>query len=501
MMKKTKGRFDRIRAGLLILAILLTAATGILVMNTPLKAPEGTWNEDVYEVKAAVSSYPEVELEQVSENSNLMNPLTREAEDKQENLREKSEKAQQSKDDLSQDRKGSESHNDNSTEKSGDEKTEAKNPQESRDTAGNDNTGSGFEQKYDDLPEDALVQQDLQVSDLMKEIGLDDPAQILSVRNITGFGSDTLLQSINGVYAALLSTKGTTIIQIKYKDAEGATQLYVKKINYVRPEGSTPAEKQPLIRTNLKENGIYNQETLNFDVWITDYRGKALAYSDMEVTVNGEPADYIGEMSRQTYSTQLRSGANTISVEITDEYQYTVRKEYTVFYQTGKGTITISLEAGTIGIPYLVRPKKIDVESGVSLSHVVDEFLKAEGFSYSYTGDLDDGFYLAKIHKKNMIKDYKIPSDLAGKIKKDELLFDETGYESLSNLGEFDFCQGSGWMYSINGLYSSYGFNKAYVQDGDVVRIRFTLAYGKDIGGYETMAGTYGVLESYGKEW
>ena len=86
------------------------------------------------------------------------------------------------------------------------------------------------------------------MSDLMKEIGLDDPAQILSVRNITGIGSDTLLQSINGVYAALLSTKGTTIIQIKYKDAEGATQLYVKKINYVRPEGSTPAEKQPLIR-------------------------------------------------------------------------------------------------------------------------------------------------------------------------------------------------------------------------------------------------------------
>ena len=89
-------------------------------------------------------------------------------------------------------------------------------------------------------------------------------------------------------------------------------------------KASTPAEKQPLIRTNLKENGIYNQETLNFDVWITDYRGKALAYSDMEVTVNGEPADYIGEMSRQTYSTQLRSGANTISVKITDEYQYTV---------------------------------------------------------------------------------------------------------------------------------------------------------------------------------
>ena len=56
-------------------------------------------------------------------------------------------------------------------------------------------------------------------------------------------------------------------------------------------------------------------------------------------------------------------------------------------------------------------------------------------------------------------------------------------------------------MYSINDLYSSYGFNRAYVQDGDVVRIRFTLAYGKDIGGYAAMEGAYGVLQSYGKEW
>ena len=346
-----------------------------------------------------------------------------------------------------------------------------------------------------------MVQQSIQVSDLMQEIGLDDPAQILYVRNITGIGSDSLLQSVNGAYAALLSTKGTTIIQVKYKDADGDTQLYIKKINYVRPEGSTPTEKQPLIRTNLKENGIYNQATLNFDVWVTNYRGKALAYSDMEVMVNGSPADYIGEMNRQTYSTQLRSGANTINIKITDEYQYTVRKTYTVFYQTGKGRITISLEAGTIGIPYLIKPKEIDVESGVSLSHVLDEYLRSEGFTYTYTGNLDDGFYLAKIHKKNLIKGYKIPVDLASKIKKDELLFDKNGFESLDDLGEFDFCQGSGWMYSINGLYSSYGFNKAYVQDGDTVRIRFTLAYGKDIGGYETMAGTYGVLDSYGKEW
>ncbi len=481
MMKKANRRFWLIGLASAILLIIFCAA---LFLNTGMQTPEYTWKEDVYTIRPAVSTYPNLELDAIAENTNLANPLTQEAEQRQQTADEaRGEDAEK-----------------NDT---GRKPAEGQGTSE-RDDPGTDPSGTDdpeFEEEYEDLPEDALVQQSIQVSDLMQEIGLDDPAQILYVRNITGIGSDSLLQSVNGAYAALLSTKGTTIIQVKYKDADGDTQLYIKKINYVRPEGSTPTEKQPLIRTNLKENGIYNQATLNFDVWVTNYRGKALAYSDMEVMINGSPADYIGEMNRQTYSTQLRSGANTINIKITDEYQYTVRKTYTVFYQTGKGRITISLEAGTIGIPYLIKPKEIDVESGISLSHVLDEYLRSEGFTYTYTGDLNDGFYLAKIHKKNLIKGYKIPADLASKIRKDELLFDENGFESLDDLGEFDFCQGSGWMYSINGLYSSYGFNKAYVQDGDTVRIRFTLAYGKDIGGYETMAGTYGVLDSYGKEW
>lgn len=481
MMKKANRRFWLIGLASAILLIIFCAA---LFLNTGMQTPEYTWKEDVYTIRPAVSTYPDLELDAIAENTNLANPLTQEAEQRQQTADEaRGEDAEK-----------------NDT---GRKPAEGQGTSE-RDDPGTDPSGTDdpeFEEEYEDLPEDALVQQSIQVSDLMQEIGLDDPAQILYVRNITGIGSDSLLQSVNGAYAALLSTKGTTIIQVKYKDADGDTQLYIKKINYVRPEGSTPTEKQPLIRTNLKENGIYNQATLNFDVWVTNYRGKALAYSDMEVMVNGSPADYIGEMNRQTYSTQLRSGANTINIKITDEYQYTVRKTYTVFYQTGKGRITISLEAGTIGIPYLIKPKEIDVESGISLSLVLDEYLRSEGFTYTYTGNLDDGFYLAKIHKKNLIKGYKIPADLASKIRKDELLFDENGFESLDDLGEFDFCQGSGWMYSINGLYSSYGFNKAYVQDGDTVRIRFTLAYGKDIGGYETMAGTYGVLDSYGKEW
>ena len=355
-----------------------------------------------------------------------------------------------------------------------------------------------FAQNFEDLPEDTVVQETIQLQSLMDEIGLDSQDQIIYVKNITT--GDTM-QMENGAYAALLSTKGTTIIQIRYQAPDGSVQTYIKKIDYKRPEGSTPAEKQPLINTNIKDQGVYNQPILNFDVWITDYRGKSLGYSDMEVLVNGVPADYIGEMSRQTYKTELNVGSNTIIIKVTDEYQYTVTKMYTVFFKSGAGEITISLEAGTIGIPYLVEPRKMKVESGVSMSYVMDQFLKEEGFTYSYNGNMDDGFYLSRIEKKNMLEGFRIPADLAAMIVKDELMFDPDSYEGLDMLGEFDFSQGSGWMYSINELYSSYGFNKAYVQDGDVVRVRFTLAYGKDIGGFEAANMAYGKLESYGKEW
>ena len=57
-------------------------------------------------------------------------------------------------------------------------------------------------------------------------------------------------------------------------------------------------------------------------------------------------------------------------------------------------------------------------------------------------------------------------------------------------------------MYSINGtLYEGTGMSGYKVRNGITIYVRFTLAYGKDIGGYETMSGTYGVLDSYGKEW
>jgi putative uncharacterized protein (fragment) len=55
---------------------------------------------------------------------------------------------------------------------------------------------------------------------------------------------------------------------------------------------------------------------------------------------------------------------------------------------------------------------------------------------------------------------------------------------SGSTFGEFDYTSGSGWMYSIGGsYYPGQSMSAVHLRDGDVLTLRYTLAYGWDIGG------------------
>lgn len=61
---------------------------------------------------------------------------------------------------------------------------------------------------------------------------------------------------------------------------------------------------------------------------------------------------------------------------------------------------------------------------------------------------------------------------------------------SENELGEFDYCYASGWMYCLNNVFPNVGFSDSYLSDGDVVRVQFTVAYGSDIGGGYAMGGS-----------
>lgn len=54
---------------------------------------------------------------------------------------------------------------------------------------------------------------------------------------------------------------------------------------------------------------------------------------------------------------------------------------------------------------------------------------------------------------------------------------------SINSIGEGDCGGESGWMYSVNGAYVMKGCSAQKLNDGDVVKWRYTLNRGKDIGG------------------
>lgn len=67
-----------------------------------------------------------------------------------------------------------------------------------------------------------------------------------------------------------------------------------------------------------------------------------------------------------------------------------------------------------------------------------------------------------------------------------------------------DFTQGSGWEYEINGSYPGVGMDALNLQPGDVLTLRYTLAYGWDIGnGYGSLGNAVGYCVTYygGGSW
>ena len=114
--------------------------------------------------------------------------------------------------------------------------------------------------------------------------------------------------------------------------------------------------------------------------------------------------------------------------------------------------------------------------------------LSAYGLEYRYTGELDSGFYLASI-KGLDLDGNRIADGLAERLEvfSYTLQKDDDGRYSL---GEFDYTSGSGWMYSVNGSFPNYGFADYFPQDGDVVRVCFTLALGRDVGGGDSTGGS-----------
>lgn len=335
---------------------------------------------------------------------------------------------------------------------------------------------------------------------------------ITNVRVSDSTGTFSLTQDSDGLYTVQMGREDRQLY-IDYKDSTGRSKTYKYLLHFQRGAEDTPEDRQPTIIAQVEADGtvigLTNGLTMKTPdlIVLVDGRscnGQQLYANNYTVSVNGTVVSApISQSGYQFgYTAYLSNeGANTITITATDGDGYSATRSWTVYYENGDITVTVSVEATTVGLGYLVAPTEVTVPGGTDAWTVVQQVLTENGYTVSGSGS-----YLSAIQRSGICSGFFIDSELMELIMADGMDENGAGLDpqpfSMDSLGEFDFYRWSGWMYSYNGSYPGYGFNVCKPQDGSVIRVRYTLAMGKDIGGYSSANGNYGVSSgNYYKEW
>lgn len=332
------------------------------------------------------------------------------------------------------------------------------------------------------------------------------------VRVSDSTGTLSLTQDSDGRYTVDMGREDRQLY-IDYKDSTGRSKTYKYLLHFQRGAEDTPEDRQPTIIAQVEADGtvigLTNGLTMKTPdlIVLVDGRscnGQQLYANNYTVSVNGTVVSApISQSGYQFgYTAYLSNeGANTITITATDGDGYSAIRSWTVYYENGDITVTVSVEATTVGLGYLVYPTAVTVPGGTDAWTVVQQVLTENGYTVSGSGS-----YLSAIQRSGICSGFFIDSELMELIMADGMDENGAGLDpqpfSMDSLGEFDFYRWSGWMYSYNGSYPGYGMNVCKPQDGSVIRVRYTLAMGKDIGGYSSANGNYGVSSgNYYKEW
>lgn len=332
------------------------------------------------------------------------------------------------------------------------------------------------------------------------------------VRVSDSTGTFSLTQDSDDRYTVQMGREDRQLY-IDYRDSTGRSRTYKYLLHFQRGAEDTPEDRQPTIIAQVEADGtvigLTNGLTMKTPdlIVLVDGRscnGQQLYANNYTVSVNGTVVSApISQSGYQFgYTAYLSNvGANTITITATDGDGYAATRSWTVYYENGDITVTVSVEATTVGLGYLVPPTEVTVPGGTDAWTVVQQVLTENGYTVSGSGS-----YLSAIQRSGICSGFFIDSELMELIMADGMDENGAGLDpqpfSMDSLGEFDFYRWSGWMYSYNGSYPGYGLNVCKPQDGSVIRVRYTLAMGKDIGGYSSANGNYGVSSgNYYKEW
>ena len=385
---------------------------------------------------------------------------------------------------------------------------------------------------YDDQLTDGMLQY------TMSLIGAEGGNVTITSVNCYQSGSGrTITISAEGQIVLLLKNgkTGENTFEINAQDDRGNTYHFTVNIPYKHR-----GENNIKIETNLIDGQeIINETKTNLTVhaWSEDANGHVLSY----IPANGTETKLIVQLDGEVLSYVSSSGAaseydlypmnptvgdtNTHTLYIYAEDALGNYGEQTLTLkgqrreagqQIGTATIYVDMTALGLGV---VANLNYDVLADEPVSYVIAKAIMGKdtgepfgaasntlGWNGRFAGTLDNGFYLQSLttgHNANALEGGTWPgsteAEVLGAI--DARFGAGTGLATLwrclyrnglnkstgsgNSFGEFDYTSGSGWMYSVGGstYYPGQSMSSVYLQDGDVLIVRYTLAYGWDVGG------------------
>jgi len=364
----------------------------------------------------------------------------------------------------------------------------------------------------------------------------------------SGSGNNSSLEVTDSIQLLLNGGKvGENTFTVLAEDESGSEYQFKINIPYKHRGANTIK-----INTNMVDGQVVTNETetnLSVNAWSEDAQGNVVnnipangTDTKLIVKLDGEQLDYVSSSGASSeyilYPSNPPLGdTNTHTLYIYAEDALGNYGELTLNLQgqrnqagQKKGTATIYIDMTVLGLG-VVDSVEYEVLADEPISYVVakailgmntgDVFGSMDnplGWNGRYAGTLDDGFYLQSL-SPGLSGDALEGSswNQYGSTEEEVLqaIDDRFGRGSgLATLwrciyrnglnksggsdgsyGEFDFSSGSGWLFSLDGsYYPGQSMSDYKLEDGDVLTLRYTLAYGWDIGGG---TGGYGNTAGY----
>ena len=324
-------------------------------------------------------------------------------------------------------------------------------------------------------------------------------------------GNGTWLTASGRNYSTKL-TMGKNVIVVYYSDKKGQRNYSSFTITY-EAERATEDEpevgdKPPVIETNLDSwTGEITTQAFTFTVKAKTAEGAQIYSNHIDVKLDGQTVtnptgsavyEYVLNFNKPVVG---ETEAHKVTVLAWDDAGNSKMVTYNVTYRSiDEGEVTgqarVVVDATTVGVGILAD-ETVDIIQGKPASYTLLAALDQMDFEYEYAGTEMVGFYIRSISRGNAFKKAAIPTDLLTLIERDGLELRPAC--SKNKLSEYDFTQGSGWLYSVNGgEYAGKGLSEWNLNDGDTLYLRYTVAYGKDVGGTQE---EYGRLKSYCGMW